>query len=108
MNALTQNYLVSSFRRYYIESSLDTPPGLESREWGFLFFDDSGMRRHKSFFSRGELVDYVRRLANPDLKAAFVVHGEEPAGLALAEGLAELVKGQVVVPRLKDAYTLPS
>ncbi|MCU0637890.1 MAG: DNA primase catalytic subunit PriS [Methanothrix sp.] len=62
MNALTQNYLASSFRRYYIESSLDTPPGLESREWGFLFFDDSGMRRHKSFFSRGELVDYVRAM----------------------------------------------
>ncbi len=62
MNALTQNYLASCFRRYYIESSLDTPPGLESREWGFLFFDDSGMRRHKSFFSRGELVDYVRAM----------------------------------------------
>jgi metallo-beta-lactamase family protein len=55
---------------------------------------------------RVELVEYVRQLANPDLKAAFVVHGEEPASLALAEGLAELVKGQVVVPRLKDAYTL--
>lgn len=62
MNALTQNYLASCFRRYYIESSLETPPGLESREWGFLFFDDSGMRRHKSFFSRGELVDYVRAM----------------------------------------------
>ena len=62
MNALTYNFLVSKFREYYIESSLEAPPGFESREWGFLFFDDSGMRRHKSFFSRGELVDYVRAM----------------------------------------------
>jgi DNA primase small subunit len=62
LNALTYNFLVSKFREYYIESSLDAPPGFESREWGFLFFDDSGMRRHKSFFSRGELVDYVRAM----------------------------------------------
>ena len=55
---------------------------------------------------RRELVDYARQLASPDLKAAFVVHGEEPASLALAEGLAELIEGQVVVPRLGDAYTL--
>ena len=62
MNALTYNFLVSKFREYYIESSLEAPPGFVSREWGFLFFDDSGMRRHKSFFSRGELVDYVRAM----------------------------------------------
>ena len=62
LNALTHNFLVSKFRSYYIESSLDAPPSLASREWGFLFFDDSGMRRHKSFFSRGELVDYVRSM----------------------------------------------
>jgi len=62
LNALTWNFLVSKFREYYIESSLEAPPGFVSREWGFLFFDDSGMRRHKSFFSRGELVDYVRAM----------------------------------------------
>ncbi len=55
---------------------------------------------------RAELLDYARQLASPDLKAVFVVHGEEPASLALAEGLADLVEGQVVVPRLGDAYTL--
>ena len=62
MNALTLNLLVSRFREYYIQATLDVPPGLQSREWGFLFFDDSGMRRHKSFFSRGEVVDYVRSM----------------------------------------------
>ena len=56
------NFLISKFREYYIQATLDAPPGLQSREWGFLFFDDSGMRRHKSFFSRGELVDYVRSM----------------------------------------------
>ncbi|MBN1135705.1 MAG: MBL fold metallo-hydrolase [Anaerolineae bacterium] len=55
---------------------------------------------------RAGLLDYTRQIASPDLKAAFVVHGEESASLALAEGLAELVEGQVVVPRLGDAYTL--
>ncbi len=62
MNALTINLLVSKFREYYLQATLDSPPGLQSREWGFLFFDDSGMRRHKSFFSRGEVVDYVRSM----------------------------------------------
>ena len=62
LNALTHNFLVSKFRGYYIEASLDAPPSIASREWGFLFFDESGMRRHKSFFSPGELVDYVRAM----------------------------------------------
>jgi DNA primase small subunit len=62
LNALTYNFLVSRFRSYYLASSLDAPPSLASREWGFLFFDDSGMRRHKSFFSQGELIDYVRAM----------------------------------------------
>ncbi len=55
---------------------------------------------------RPELVDYARQMVNPDLKAVFVVHGEESASLALAEALADLTEGQVSVPRLGDAYTL--
>ncbi|MDM7935607.1 MAG: DNA primase catalytic subunit PriS [Methanothrix sp.] len=57
---MTRNFLLARFREYYLESSLEAPPSLEEREWGFLFFDDSGMRRHKSFFGRGELEEYVR------------------------------------------------
>ena len=53
---------MSRFRSYYLESSPEAPPDLPSREWGFLFFDDGGMRRHRSFYSRGELVDYVRSM----------------------------------------------
>jgi len=48
-----------------MESSLDLPPGFESREWGFILFDDTGMRRHKSYFSQGELADYVRAWFQP-------------------------------------------
>ncbi len=62
MNTLTRNFLQSKFREYYLESSLEVPPSFESREWGFLFFDDGGMRRHKSYLSRGELADYVRAM----------------------------------------------
>jgi len=62
LKALTSNFLQSKFRDYYLESSLEAPPGFESREWGFLFFDGGGMRRHKSFLGRGELVDYVRAM----------------------------------------------
>ena len=77
MRPLTRNYLLTKFREYYLaasreaptrfdsarldsrEWSLMLPPHLESREWGFMFFDESGMRRHMSFLSQGELVDYL-------------------------------------------------
>jgi len=35
---------------------------MEAREWGFILFDDTGMRRHKSYYSCGELADYVRSM----------------------------------------------
>lgn len=62
MNTLTRNYLRSKFREYYIQAAIDTPPGLESREWGFILFDEIGMRRHKSYLGRGEFVDYIRSM----------------------------------------------
>ncbi|HPC89978.1 MAG TPA: DNA primase catalytic subunit PriS [Methanothrix sp.] len=45
-----------------MEASPEAPPDLSSREWGFLFFDEGGMRRHRSFYSPGELADYVRSM----------------------------------------------
>lgn len=60
MNPRTQSFLRSRFREYYLEASLDMPPGFQSREWGFRLFGEGGMRRHKAFSSRGEMVDYVR------------------------------------------------
>ncbi|MDD1751907.1 MAG: DNA primase catalytic subunit PriS [Methanotrichaceae archaeon] len=60
MRLLTRNFLRDKFREYYLYASLDLPPGFNSREWGFLLFDDSGMHRHKSYLSRGEIIDYIR------------------------------------------------
>ena len=62
MNTLTREFLKSRFLEYYRKSSLDLPPGLEAREWGFLLFDGAGMRRHKSYLSGGEIMDYLRSM----------------------------------------------
>ena len=62
MKILTRNFLISKFREYYLSTSLDLPPGFESREWGFILFDDVGMRRHKSYLNRSEITDYVRSM----------------------------------------------
>lgn len=63
MNDPTIKYLQDRFREYYLQESLEMPPDFQSREWGFLLFRDlpkKVMRRHKSFGSRFELVDYIR------------------------------------------------
>jgi len=63
MKPKTVKFLRSRFREYYLGESLEMPPQLERREWGFILFDDMPkfvMRRHKSFLTRSELVDYVR------------------------------------------------
>jgi DNA primase small subunit len=62
MKVLTRNYLISRFREYYLSESLDLPPVFQSREWGLILFDDVGMRRHKSYLSRGEIADYIRSM----------------------------------------------
>jgi metallo-beta-lactamase family protein len=55
---------------------------------------------------RKELLDYARRLNPQRLQAAFVVHGEEAASLALAEGLTSLGIARVAVPRAGEEFTL--
>ncbi|HII06963.1 MAG TPA: DNA primase small subunit PriS [Methanotrichaceae archaeon] len=63
MKPETVKFLRSRFKEYYLLESLEMPPQLEQREWGFILFDDMPkfvMRRHKSFMTRSELVDYVR------------------------------------------------
>ena len=63
MRARTKEFLISRFREYYISNSLEVPPSLDSREWGFIFFDEEkGMHRHKSYLRRNELLDYVRSI----------------------------------------------
>jgi hypothetical protein len=40
------------------------------------------------------------------LKTAFVVHGEEAASLALADGLQSLGVAEAIVPRLGEEFEL--
>lgn len=60
MKPNTIGFLQSKFKEYYLQAALEMPPALESREWGFMLFDERGMRRHKSYLTRGELADYIR------------------------------------------------
>lgn len=53
---------------------------------------------------RPALLDYVRRLGASKIKSAFVVHGEEPSSLALAEGLRDLGVERAVVPRPGEEF----
>ena len=55
---------------------------------------------------RGELLDYVRPLNSGRLKQVFVVHGEEEASLALADGLRELGVPDAVVPEPMEEVVL--
>jgi metallo-beta-lactamase family protein len=55
---------------------------------------------------REELLAYVRQLKPKQVETAFVVHGEEAASLALADGLVGLGMGQVVVPRIGEEFEL--
>lgn len=55
---------------------------------------------------RQELLDYVRRMGAQQLKSAFVVHGEESASLAAADGLRSLGVRHVVVPHPGQEFDL--
>jgi metallo-beta-lactamase family protein len=55
---------------------------------------------------RAELLDYVQQSGPERLKATFVVHGEESASLALADGLRDLGVREVTVPRPGDEFEL--
>jgi metallo-beta-lactamase family protein len=55
---------------------------------------------------REELLGYAQLLGASRLKAAFVVHGEEAASLALADGLQSLGVGQAIVPRPGEEFEL--
>jgi metallo-beta-lactamase family protein len=55
---------------------------------------------------RAELLDYVRQMGPARLTAAYIVHGEEPASLALADGLQDLGLRQAIVPRLNEVFDL--
>jgi metallo-beta-lactamase family protein len=55
---------------------------------------------------REELLDYARRVGMDRIKTAFVVHGEEAASLALAEGLCDLGAPNAIVPKRGEKFEL--
>jgi metallo-beta-lactamase family protein len=55
---------------------------------------------------RRGLLDYVRQVGVEQLRTAFVVHGEEAASLAVADGLSDLGVSQAVVPHPGDEIEL--
>ena len=55
---------------------------------------------------RNGLLGYARALGAERLKTTFVVHGEEPSSLALADGLRDLGATHALVPKLGKEYDL--
>lgn len=58
----TRSYLRTKFKEYYTARSeeIDTPTGLDQREFGFLLFDENTMFRHLGFRSSENVWDYLR------------------------------------------------
>ena len=56
---------------------------------------------------RTELLGYVQQMGAGRPRSAFVVHGEEPSSLALADGMRELGVEHVLVPRRGETIELP-
>ncbi|KQC05683.1 MAG: DNA primase [Methanoculleus sp. SDB] len=65
MNHATLEFLRQRFSEYYRKGTLMTPPSIEQREWGFIFFDVSSevrMRRHMAFETPDEAITYMRSM----------------------------------------------
>ncbi|HVP95177.1 MAG TPA: DNA primase small subunit PriS [Methanoregulaceae archaeon] len=65
MKTSTVEFLKQCFSAYYSKGTINPPPSLSEREWGFIRFDSSGevrMRRHIGFCSRQELDEYIRSI----------------------------------------------
>jgi DNA primase small subunit len=65
MNEQTKRFVMAKFEEYYRQAKVEIPKDLWMREWGFVLFDQYYpeklvMRRHKSFASGEELVNYLR------------------------------------------------
>jgi len=53
--------LRSLFGAYYRENDIPSPPEFSKREFGFMLWDREGMIRHKTFYSRLEFLDFLRK-----------------------------------------------
>jgi len=55
------NFLKKKFMEYYSSPSIEFPPRFDRREYAFILFGEGGMHRHISFFSRDDLLSYLRK-----------------------------------------------
>lgn len=68
MNEKTKRFVRTKFEEYYSRARISIPKDFWMREWGFVFLDHYFpeklvMRRHKSFATEKELVNYLRENA---------------------------------------------
>ena len=68
MNEKTKLFVRTKFEEYYRRARISIPKDFWMREWGFVFLDHYFpeklvMRRHKSFATERELVNYLRENA---------------------------------------------
>ncbi|NQE44655.1 DNA primase small subunit PriS, partial [ANME-1 cluster archaeon GoMg2] len=68
MNEKTKKFVRSKFREYYRTAKIELPSDLWMRELGFVHFDPSYpaklvMRRHKSFNTEVDLLNYLKENA---------------------------------------------
>ncbi len=68
MNEKTKRFVRSKFEEYYRRAKIEIPRESWMREWGFVLFDQyfpekMVMRRHKSFATSKDLVNYLRENA---------------------------------------------
>jgi DNA primase small subunit len=57
------SFLQEWFRRYYRDAAIPAPRRFARREYGFVFFDQAGMTRHKGFRQHDELLELLRERA---------------------------------------------
>jgi DNA primase small subunit len=63
----SREFVKSMFAEYYRRPTiLTTPTRIESREFGFVIFDERGMLRHVSFKSAGELKSFLEKSVPSD------------------------------------------
>ncbi|MEA2076121.1 MAG: DNA primase catalytic subunit PriS [Euryarchaeota archaeon] len=68
MDEETKRFVTSKFREYYKRARIEPPPDFWMREWGFVLFDQYFptklvMRRHTSFTTKDDLMNYLRENA---------------------------------------------
>jgi len=59
-NQKSLGFLKSRFKEYYEKNKIELPDRFGRREFAFIFFGSSGMRRHLSFSRREEFIKFLR------------------------------------------------